>query len=59
MQQIKVVTVFASVPDTPLRKGKGISPGADNFQRVQQHLSLGLLNKTRYVKAYKIYKALK
>lgn len=58
MQQIKVVTVFASVPDTPLRKGKGISPGADNFQRVQQHLSLGLL-KTRYVKAYKIYKALK
>jgi len=47
MQQIKVVTVFASVPDTQLRKGKGISPGADNFQHVQQHLSLGLLNKTR------------
>lgn len=47
MQQIKVVTVFASVPDTPLRKGKGISPGADNFHRVQQHLSLGLLNKPR------------
>lgn len=59
MQQFKVVTVFANVPDMPLRKGKGISPGADNFQHVQQHLSLELPNKTMYMKTYKTYEALK
>ena len=36
----------------PLRKGKGIFPGASIFQDIQQHLYLGLLNGTMYVKAY-------
>ena len=58
-QRIEVVTVAARVPDTPLRKGKGISPRADNCQHAQQHLSLMLLNETTNVKAYEIYAALK
>jgi hypothetical protein len=42
MRWIKVVMVFASVPDLSLRKGKGISLGADVFQYIQHQLSLGL-----------------
>lgn len=59
MQRIKVATILASGPDTPVRKGKGISPGADNCQHVQQRLSLGLLNETTNVKAEEIRGALK
>lgn len=59
MQRIEVATVAASAPDTPLRKGKGISPRAGHCQHAQQRVSLGLLNKTTNVKAHEIDEALK